>query len=428
MIINGEEIYLIDVENEDNIVILYAPLRRFIGTINQESKNKIIAKNSSAIEEMMCRLKKNPIISLHTLNDYGTKYPRYNINLTDNCQLRCLYCYDSACSAESDKDMSLNEVESVVDACIAYSRENFSSVRKIRFSLFGGAEPTYNKELFYHTIEYIKSKCKEENLEFELGMTTNGCYSPDVMDYIIDNFSGITFSIDGPKIIHDFQRPLANGHSSFDIVFKNAKKLYNSNVLNSFRVTVTSYTLNHWKELMDFFINNFPNSKVTLAPVLPLGRGRSQKELVPQKNEWENTLKIMYDYSKDKINLNLLTIVDPSVLRTSYCGVGKGTLWIISKNGDIVCCSHDRNDELFKIGKLDFERKKIRIDKNKVEILKKKFNVNEYPECHNCFCKYTCSGGCPSQRENGLMINCQLIKEFTAQLFYDTIKKKKKEE
>lgn len=43
------------------------------------------------------------------------------------------------------------------------------------------------------------------------------------MDYIIHNFTRITFSIDGPDFIQNIHRPAMNGTASFDTVFANAK-------------------------------------------------------------------------------------------------------------------------------------------------------------------------------------------------------------
>lgn len=421
MIIQGEEIYVIDNPRDEETVMVYAPLRRFLGlapiTIKENFKNSINVTDS-VVDLIMERLKSKKIISIEELLYADKKRLKININLTDNCQLRCKYCYDKSCENDTHLDMTLTEVMKVTDSFIQYYKEHSKSQR-IDFSFFGGAEPTYNSKLFVESIEYIKEKCSESQLVPHFGMTTNGCYTTELMDYIINNFVGVTFSIDGPKEIHDKHRILWDGNGSFDLIINNARALHNSSIAHSYRVTVSNYSLLHWRELLDFFISEFPGDRVVLGLLLPIGRGKAIDDLIPDQDLWNKVAPQMYEYAKNKIKLSFLTVNDPDVLRVHYCGTGRGTMWIVSRDGNIVACSHDRSDSSLKVGTFDFETSTMKIDSNAVKKLKQDLAVTNLQHCKDCFCKYTCSGGCPSQNIMGLVRNCDTTRQLTALTFVD---------
>lgn len=295
-------------------------------------------------------------------------------------------------------------------------------MKKIKFSFFGGAEPTFDFHLFKQVIEYIKQKSKADGFEYIFGMTTNGCYGSEVMDYIIQNFNSITYSLDGPEFVQNFHRPMLNGKGSFDIVFRNAKKLYNSNLKFGFRLTVSAITLKRWKEVIDFFEKEFKNSELYLAPLLPIGRGADDDLQPILPNEWQNLAKEIYLYAKDKVKVHFPNVESPEIVSASFCGAATANLWIISKDGTISTCPHDRLNPIHMIGSYDFDENTFEIDEKKVEQIRERFSVLNYPECKDCFCKYTCAGGCPSQKVFGLKPVCEMTRTLTKLKFSEYLK------
>ena len=66
-------------------------------------------------------------------------------------------------------------------------------------------------------------------------------------------------------------------------------------------------------------------------------------------------------------------------------------------DGNVASCTRDNMPDEFNFGHFDFESRKFVIDEDKIERIRK-LNVFEYPECADCFCKYTCAGDCPDLR------------------------------
>lgn len=421
MIINNEEVYLIP--SQKNKVMVYVPLRGLLFNVDDEVAKKVEARDSAIIELLINEINKVPLINIEDIENKIQKYPpTISINLSDNCMLRCIYCYMCSCINDESKTMTFEEAKSIVDTFVKYAMESLK-MKKIKFSFFGGAEPTFDVKLFKGIIEYIKQQAKILGFEYIFGMTTNGCYGEEVMNYIIQNFHKVTYSLDGPDFIQNFHRPMLNGKGSFDIVYKNAKKLYDSGVKFSFRVTVSSETLKHWEKVIDFFASEFSRAELYLAPLLPIGRGADEDLKAVLPNEWEEIAPKIYLYAKDKIKVNFPNVYSPNRLVLNFCGAATANMWIVSKDGTISTCPHDRLNPIHIIGSYDFANSTFNISKEKVKKIREQFSVLSYDQCSDCFCKYTCSGGCPSQRVFGLKSVCDTTRCITQMVFIDYLEK-----
>lgn len=423
MIIRGEEVFFIDNEKDKQQKIIYVPLRGLMFSVEKNVATKL-QKGDDGITDMFFEVVlKHQKVSVEQIQNHVDVYPpTLSINLSDNCMLRCIYCYMSSTCNEVSKTMSYDEAIIIIDAFISYAL-NVRKMKTLKFSFFGGAEPTYDFNSFKRIIEYIKAKSTELNFKYLFGMTTNGYYKEEVMNYIIQNFTKITFSIDGPDFIQNIHRPAMNGKTSFDTVFANAKKLYNSKLKFAFRVTVSKLTLTHWKEVLEFFATEFEGSEVYFAPLLPIGRGNDDdiKEILPKS--WQNAAIDMYDTYKHRLNMHFPNVVVPDKIKLHYCGAATAKMWLVSNDGTVSTCPHDRFNPLHIIGKFDFEQQAFDFTTDACDDIQNKFNVLNYPECTDCFCKYTCAGGCPSQRVFGLEPVCNLTRTLTAKLFNDILEK-----
>lgn len=241
MYIYDEEIYFIDNPRDTTNFLVYVPLRRFLGLLPVGIRSEMTNSDSVIFRKMIREIKKHPLIGCKQYEANFDETNTLHINLTDNCQLRCTYCYNRSCESVSDRTFTKDEITSIIDSYAQYVESN--NISTLKFALFGGAEPTWNKELFYHTVEYIKDISRRHNKKYVLTMTTNGFYDDSVMKYIIDNFTGVTLSLDGPKNIHDAQRITWGNKGSYGYVFPNAKLLHNSSIMHNYRVTVTKKTL-----------------------------------------------------------------------------------------------------------------------------------------------------------------------------------------
>lgn len=160
-----------------------------------------------------------------------------NIFVTNNCNMRCEYCYESP---ESREQMDLNIAGKLVDYICDIIKTNHTDMLKLQFH---GGEPL----LALPVIERLLSSLKVEigaQCKIITGLTTNGTImSEEIISFIINNIDLISISIDGMKDSHNTNRRMVNGCDSFDIVWENAMTLLQRCPNLTARMTVAKNTV-----------------------------------------------------------------------------------------------------------------------------------------------------------------------------------------
>lgn len=170
------------------------------------------------------------------------------IIVTQDCQLRCSYCYQHAknCYNAMDKKTA----REIVDLLFKLDAEdnpyiNKNSAEAIILDFIGG-EPLLEIDLIDYLVRYFRKKAVELNhrwaLNYMLSFSTNGIYfnNPNVQKFIKKNKPRLSMgiTIDGNKELHDACRRFPDGSPSYDIVAKSIK-----NHTKLFYRTTTKLTL-----------------------------------------------------------------------------------------------------------------------------------------------------------------------------------------
>ena len=144
----------------------------------------------------------------------------YTIHLTENCNLRCKYCYESNYYSKENNEIDFENIKKIID------RDADKNTGNVTFTFYGG-EPLLKKELIYKTISYISSL--NTNTKFRYSMTTNGTLLDDDFLKFLDKnpFVNISFSIDGTCESHNLNRIFENQKGSYELVEKNAINMLN---------------------------------------------------------------------------------------------------------------------------------------------------------------------------------------------------------
>lgn len=417
MIIENEEVFFVEYEKDPSKCLLYAPLRSYLGLIDNRSKTRFLDGDPVIKDAILGKLKSRLYIDIKKLHEsFQNQSPELAIAITDDCNLKCRYCHASA--GEIHKQNSL-------DRTLLYQvLEDFISsfdAKEARISFAGGGEPTYDLNNLKFAIDTAKGFAVDKGILCSFSMGTNGNYKQATRDYIKNTFQDVSLSFDGPEFIHDMHRPLKNGKGSFKIVYETAKDFYESSLSFGFRATISNYSLGYVREIVDFFADNFPNKILALEALNPFGRGKSDELLSPPtKNEFVSFLLEAYKYAQNKpIRLANAGLGKFKILRTFFCSaVGTPNLTVCT-DGSISCCTRDNAPDVFSIGIFDRKSGEFVLDNNKIARLKH-MNVFHYDECVDCFCKYHCAGDCPDLRISNLH-NCEANRKIGTFILNDKI-------
>ena len=144
----------------------------------------------------------------------------YTIYLTNRCNLRCKYCYESAINCRysynyDGLDVKFEYIKELVNNIVK------SNQKVVNIAFYGG-EPLIRKDLIIKTVEYIKNK--KSKIKFIYTITTNGTLlDEEFLKYAKkNNFLSFAYSIDGNKVANDSNRINTFGESVFNKVKENA--------------------------------------------------------------------------------------------------------------------------------------------------------------------------------------------------------------
>lgn len=158
------------------------------------------------------------------------------LQITDECNLRCSYCYERHKSCGS---MSLATGKRIIDYLLDTYESGKSdfinrSTKALVFDFIGG-EPLLESELIERIFDYFIEQCWKRNIPLlplsRISFATNGqlWFSPEAQHLFkkYHEFMSVTVSIDGIQELHDAFRVDENGAGSFSkayAAFQNAKE------------------------------------------------------------------------------------------------------------------------------------------------------------------------------------------------------------
>lgn len=319
---------------------------------------------------------------------YEPSLTSINLFLTNNCNLRCKYCFEESNYKAFDID------KEIIKKSIDFLHRNKEKTKTPTIYFFGG-EPLLKVELINFINEYINNNKK--SFEFNFGITTNGTILNDDIYKLLTNMNvNIMLSLDGSEYQQNLNRKFASGKGSYNTVKENIKT-YLQNDLDkiSVRNTITKSDIKYLETYRYFKKNKFKS----LISV-PVSTNSLNDKL--SKNNVDviikNSVKIVEEALDDILNGNETLMVSffyqsklyPINETNSYCGAGIKSV-AIDTNGDIYVCHRFVNNKKFQIGNVfdnDIDDKLM-------------FNQNLYrsrykqlEKCSECWALSLCKGGC----------------------------------
>lgn len=301
--------------------------------------------------------------------------------MTDNCNLRCSYCYERS---NTDNIIKSNEIELTDTIDVIKILKKYSSKEGCSLIFFGG-EPLLKFELIKSIVKEIKNYPDLYN-KISYSITTNATrITKEIASFFKENNFAIVISIDGGEKITNINRKHANGKGAFETI-KSRILLLDGMFLNA-RATITNTNLNLTQNHIALYDLGF--SSIAQSESYELIDNQNISIL---KQEICNYYDYFYELLESKKYkkcqsfkdiLKYLISVHIGVRQHNHCGAGK-SLIAVTPNFQIIPCQRFI-DEKFKEVSLDSD----------LNCLNKFDNKNdEFYNCKDCIAYSICAGGC----------------------------------
>jgi len=144
------------------------------------------------------------------------------IVLNLKCNLACTYCYED--EFRGNFEMSATTADALIDWI---TREHLEQGRDLELQFYGG-EPLLSRPLIHRIAAPLRDAAVGLGRKFSISMTSNGTLlNRDVVNELLPyNFTKVNLTLDGPREIHDTQRPFVSGRGSFDTIIANIREIH----------------------------------------------------------------------------------------------------------------------------------------------------------------------------------------------------------
>ena len=171
------------------------------------------------------------------------------IPVTTGCNLNCVYCRTSKTRASASINPPLHRLTRIIDFILSGPQPKV-------FLEFGIGEPLVRPQILLELMRYAKRLAQRKKKEIVFKVTTNGTrLKKSIIEVFAKYKVQIGLSLDGPKLLHDRQRPSLDGSSSYEAVSSCIRVLLKGNYPKiSSSVTVTRWTIAHLGEIIDEYV------------------------------------------------------------------------------------------------------------------------------------------------------------------------------
>lgn len=321
------------------------------------------------------------------------------LNVTNQCNLSCTYCYeygeDKIVDTDNGRKPKFMSEETARQSVEFLLKE---SGRAAHLTFFGG-ETLLNFPVLKKTIAYGRERAAEVGKTIDFSLTTNATLlRPEIIEFLAENRVGVTISIDGPREMQDKFRVFHNGAGSYDVVMPKVRELLQRHRTRPIgaRVTLTSQTLDvgrifrHLTEEVGFW-------EVGFAPVTTA----TNRAYAIEDSGFDAMLGQFRDLAFEFLEhsaanrhhgfsnvKDTLEEIHKGVSKAYPCGAGLGLLGVAT-DGDVALCHRFAGSDAHKFGTVSDG-----IDREAQRAFVSRHHIDDKTDCQRCWARPLCSGGC----------------------------------
>ncbi len=309
---------------------------------------------------------------------------------TRACNAACAYCGFGAtpCGETMDPQLAVAGVDWMTRYSVRAGR------RTLDVHFFGG-EPLMAPAIVETVVHRTRLQAAGNGLAPCLEIATNGIYSDEWARFVGGYFESVSLSLDGPANIQDRHRPLAGGRGSFDRVARTARILSRSSARFCIRVCVADDNVEQLEETAEWFCREFQPAAICFETLQSTPQAERAGLHPPDPFVFAQRLVRACRRVREWGVEAVYSAADTAAPRLTFCPVGKDAL-ILHPDGRITACY--MQDEDWRARGLDFDLGRIAPGAGLVPIPgaveRVRRAVVDKPRCGNCFCRWSCAGGC----------------------------------
>ena len=296
----------------------------------------------------------------------------FNIWVTTACNLKCKYCYEGA--HKNGIQMSKETAIQVLD----YICSKIEGVSGYIVVNYHGGEPLLNYEIIYLITEALKSRFPNKKILF--GITTNAILmDEEKIEYLSKNFLyNLSISIDGGRIVHDYNRVTIQNKGTYNAVVKNIQPLLLKRKDLRARMTYTPDTVESLCESVKNIVElGFHN-------IVPVPDYSDKNWIEKHAEVLENEIDKLYQLYGKRTDINISLLNPDFHVAKGKCNAGIGEI-NIDCQGKLYPCTCMVARENYQIGHV------LTPQEQKAMLILEKSEKTD-SDCEGCGLEHWCVG------------------------------------
>lgn len=307
------------------------------------------------------------------------------LHVTNECNLRCTYCYIDKTPAAMDEATGKAAIDAIIRSALQH---HFLGVNL----KYAGGEATLNFKLVQILHAYAKAATAAAGLQLESGVLSNGvALTNSMLDFLRDENIRLMISLDGSAEEHDRQRVFRNGRGSHHQVTRSIDRALARKVSPYLSITVTGKSVAGLVDAVTFALDR--DLLFNLNFYREHDANKTNAELRAEDEAIIAALRSAFAVIEERLPKRSLigALVDRSSFAGPHqrsCGAGHNYL-VVDHKGGVARCQMEIERTVTNVFAQD-PLQEIQLHTTGFQNLA----VDEKEGCRDCHWRYWCAGGC----------------------------------